>query len=177
MFNQQIYCEAKMKRIFVFLSSVITALLLSCAVYADSISPQSAVYEFSEKSGYEISTAVPINTPEQALLGTFSVEGEAVPDTDSGDIPEYIVPDSGTLTLKYTYNPTIANAAEEDWHLIADSKKSVDGIDLGGKIETGVVIFQTSLDGKKWTVNKIVTNLENNASAEYSSLDIIKGKC
>lgn len=161
-----------MKRIFVFLSAVIIALLLPCAAYADSISPQSAVYEFSEKSGYEISSAVPINTPEQALLGEFSVEGEAVPDSDSGDIPEYIVPDGGALTLKYTYSPTLANASEEDWHLISDSKKSVDGIDLGGKIETGAVIFQTSLDGEKWTVNKIVTDLENNANAEYSSLDI-----
>ena len=161
-----------MKRIFVFLSAVIIALLLSCAVYADSISPQSAVYEFSEKSGYEILSAEPIDTPEQALLGTLSVEGEAALDPDSGDIPEYIVPDGGALTLKYTYGPTLANASEEDWHLIADSKKSVDGIDLGGKIETGTVVFQTSLDGKKWTVNKIVTDLENNASAEYSSLDI-----
>ena len=165
-----------MKRIFVFLSAVITALLLSCAAYADSIFPQSAVYEFSEKSGYEIPASESINTPEQALLGTFSVEGEALLDTDSGDIPEYIVPDGGALALKYTYNPTLANAAEEDWHLISDSKKSVDGIELGGKIETGAVIFQTSLDGEKWTVNEIVTDLENNASAEYSSLDIIKGK-
>ena len=60
-----------MKQFFVFLSAAITALLLSCTAYADSISAQSAVYEFSEKSGYEISTAEPINTTEQALLGTF----------------------------------------------------------------------------------------------------------
>ena len=177
MFNQQIYCEAKMKRIFMILSAAIIALLLSCAAYADSISPQSAVYEFSEKSGYEFSNAEPIDTTEQALLGTFSVEGEALLDSSSGDIPRYTIPDGGALALKYTYNPALANASEEDWRLIADSKKSVDGIDLGGKIETGVVIFQTSLDGEKWTVNKIVTDIVNNASAEYSSLDIIKGKC
>ena len=161
-----------MKRIFVFLSAVIIALLLSCMAYADSISTQSAVYEFSEKSGYEISAAEPIDTPEQALLGTFSVEGEALLDSSSGDIPRYTIPDGGALALKYTYSPALANASEEDWHLISDSKKSVDGIDLGGKIETGAVVFQTSMDGEKWTVNKIVTDLENNVSAEYSSLDI-----
>lgn len=47
------------------------------------------------------------------------------------------------------------SAEEEEWHLDKDGKKVADGIKLEEKIGNGAIIFQTSLDRERWTVNQV----------------------
>lgn len=126
------------------------------------------LYEFERKSEYEISSSEPAGiTEDHNTLGTFFVSGDITKVWDEDDSPAYEIGDNTQITLCYRYNDSMLTASAEEWHLTEEDKKSVDGIKLEEKINNGVIILQTSLDRKKWTVNKVYTNIVQPSEGNY----------
>lgn len=152
-------------RIFCILaicSFVIAALPYNANAKEAETAIDSRVYVFDEKSGYEISSSEPVQNVN-AVSG-FSISGNVVKNTQKDNIPAFEVENGSVLSFSYTYNNSLINATGTDEHIVSDSQKSVDGIELDDKIQMGAVILQTSLDGQKWTVNYKQTDIfEDNA--------------
>lgn len=127
------------------------------------------IYEFERKSGYEISSSEAMGvTKNHNTLGVFLVSGDIAKASEEGDIPAYEIADNTQITLCYRYNDSMLTVPVEEWHLTEEDKKSVDGIYLDEKIKNGVIIVQTSLDRKKWTVNQIYTDVVQLTEGAYS---------
>lgn len=128
------------------------------------------LYEFGKKSEYEISSSEPVGvTNSENTLGVLSVEGEITETSANGDIPTYEIASDQLITLNYTYTDKLLSASEDEWHLIQDNKKVVNGIELDKKIKHGAIIFQTSLDGEKWTTNSISTDFVKSTGSAQST--------
>ena len=106
------------------------------------------VYEFDKDSHYEISTSAAAS--DAAPLGVVSLSGSVKADGKIGDIASYNV-SKGNVSLSYSFDKDILNAPEEEWHLIKDKSKEFNGDKLDKNIESGVLVLQSSLDGKTWT--------------------------
>lgn len=118
------------------------------------------LYEFGEKSEYEISsTQVHKMTTETSTLGTCSVSGTISRTFEKDDIPAYEVADNEFIAFSYVYDGSLLDDSDDAWHLTEDNKKIVDGIDLPDKIKHGALIFQTSLDRETWITSQIYTDL------------------
>lgn len=139
-----------------------------------NISVDGKIYEFEEKSEYEVSTSEPI--ADVNTFGKFSISGNILNNTEKDNIPAFEVAEGSFLSFSYTYNDALMNATDFDEHLTSDNKKIVDNIDLGENIQNGAVILQTSLDGKKWMVNYKQTNVFENTPVQtedfYETNDI-----
>ena len=117
-------------------------------------------YEFERKSEYEISSSEAVGSTENnSTLGVFFISGDITKTSSEDDIPTYEIADNAQIALCYRYNDSMLAAPAEEWHLTEEDKKSVDGISLDEKINNGVIILQTSLDRKKWTVNQIYADM------------------
>lgn len=114
------------------------------------------IYEFNEKSEYEISSSEPASNSKS--LGKFIISGDVRSSDVKESFPAFEISD-GVLSFTYKYDDSLLNTSDTTEHLTIDNKKAVNGIDLEEKIQNGAVILQTSLDGQKWTVNYIQTNV------------------
>lgn len=167
----------KIYRIIYFVAAffVFTAIFPYNTNAADKIiSVGGRVYEFDKKSGYEISSCEPVLLGR--TIGNFSVSGNIVKNTEKNNIPTFEITDGETLRFLYTYDDTMLNAAGTDEHLTSDSKKSVDNIELGEKIQKGAVVLQTSLDGQKWIIKQKHTNVFENTPVQtepfYETMEV-----
>ena len=116
-------------------------------------------YEFDKKSDYEfLATESFESTVDVQTYGAFSLSGNLVNAADSNGIKSFGV-DGGNVSFIYKYDDTLLKAKENEWHIVDDKGKKVDSQKLDDKIMKGVMILQTSKDGKKWVDNEIVTNL------------------
>ncbi|SDA20206.1 hypothetical protein SAMN02910447_01711 [Ruminococcus sp. YE71] len=116
------------------------------------------LYEFGEKSDYSIDTKIPANKIEGATeLGSLSISGDISKTYTKDKYTAYEIEDEGLFSLSYKYDNYLANAADTKWHLESDSSKKIivddKEIDLDKKIGKGVILLQTSLDGKSWVTN------------------------
>ena len=53
----------------------------------------------------------------------------------------------------------LLNRTEEEWHLIDDKTKKVNGLTLDSDILSGALILQTSLDGANWTDDILMSDI------------------
>ena len=134
----------------------------SVAYAADNIGATAIdgrVYSFDEETHYEYSSsesyedANPSNT-----YGNFSIVGSLASDGSKDGIPSFLVTGE-TATLVYSYTDDILNADIENYHLVEDKTKQVDGVSLPSKISYGALILQTSKDGQIWYTDLTMTNL------------------
>ena len=133
-------------------------------------------YEFDKKSDYEFSEAESFkSTADIQTYGTFSLSGNLVNSNDSSGIKSFGV-DGGNVSFIYKYDDVLLKAKEDEWHIIDDKGKKVDSQKLDEKIMKGVMILQTSKDGKKWIDNEIVTNLFGKTATQneefYTTTDV-----
>lgn len=130
------------------------------------------IYEFEEKSEYEVSSSEAAgSTDDYNPLGQLTVSGEIIKTWEKEGITAYEAAEDKVITLSYTYDNSLLNAGEEEWHLADENKKTADGIPLDKKIGRGAIILQTSLDGEKWAVDEIDTDLvQSGDSAESSKI-------
>lgn len=139
------------------------------------------VYEFGEKDHYEFDeTKGAAGTSTDNTYGTFSISGDLTPDTSAEGIPSFLV-NSGQISLTYSYEDALLNAAEEEWHLVEDKTKDVNGVKLDSNIKFGAVILQTSKDGKKWVNDVSLKNafketpVQNDPFYETKSTQLANG--
>ena len=112
------------------------------------------VYEFDKKSKYEITGATA--EKDENTIGKLCVSGEFSISED-GDVPK-IDAKENDIRVSYEFDSSILTNSSDKWHLYEDSSKEVDGIELDDKIKNGVIIVQTSLDGKKYHTDLVITN-------------------
>lgn len=118
------------------------------------------IYEFGEKSEYEIDSKEPTTSPAVTTrLGKFSLCGDISQTYIKDGFTAYEIADDTVFSLHYTYDLSLFKASETEWHLTDDSKKTVNKFELDKKIEGGAVLLQTSFDGKKWVTGKTKTNV------------------
>lgn len=83
------------------------------------------LYEFGEKSEYEISSAQSSTlTSNTNTYGEFLLNGNIKTSTTKNGVPAYKVED-GELSLIYKYYDTLLNAGIDSWHLFSDNVKSI----------------------------------------------------
>lgn len=113
------------------------------------------VYEFEKDAHYEISSASATNTP---AIGAFSISGDFSVSGSMSDYTAYTVK-SGNLAFSYALDKSLLERSSTEWHLVEDKTKTIDTVKPDDNILTGAVVLQTSLDGKTWTVNSVMTNV------------------
>lgn len=112
------------------------------------------VYEFDEKSEYEISSSEAFgDTNKINTLGKLLITGNVLKVLENDEVPTYEINNDDFITISYANDHSWSDMNDEGWYLVEDSKKNVDGIKLGKKVGKCAIIIQTSLDRKNWTEN------------------------
>lgn len=128
------------------------------------------VYEFGEKSEYEIDSSEPVTTPEVATrLGKLSLSGDIDKAYSKDGFTAYEIADDTLFTLDFDYNESLKKAADTEWHLTDDNKKTINKVELDDKIENGAIIMQTSFDGKKWVTGTKNVNITDDVEFNFEN--------
>ncbi len=123
------------------------------------------VYEFGEKSEYNIDSSTPSGNADSELnLGTLSISGDIQKTYDKNGITAYEIADDKIFSLDFKYISSLKNAGKDSWHLIKDNKNTVNGVELDKDVDYGALILQTSLDGQSWIENRSFTNFTGDKS-------------
>ena len=118
-------------------------------------------YEFNEDSNYKISSANLTTTMEHDALGSLSIGGKINKTYSKGKVSAYEIADDELISIKFTYDDTLINAGEKEWHLYKDGKKEANGVNFDDKIGDGAIILQTSFDGERWVTNYKKTDIKD----------------
>ena len=119
-------------------------------------------YEFGEKSEYEIDASEPTSSPEVTThLGKFSLIGDIAKTYTKDGFTAYEIADDTLFSMHFDYDGSLKKAADTEWHLTDDSKKTVNKVELDDKVENGAILMQTSFDGKKWVTSTTKTNISD----------------
>ena len=149
---------------------------VQAAVITESISGN--VYTFGEKNPYDITgegvTKEAVSSSN--VLGKITISGEMKKTSPQNGFDAFIV-DSGNVSISYGFDKKKLDVADSDWHIASDSGKEINKVPLKSKIESGAIIVETSLDGKKWSgpdVEKtnVFTKDSNLSSPFYTTKDI-----
>ncbi|MBE6838891.1 MAG: hypothetical protein E7507_05040 [Ruminococcus sp.] len=171
------------KRMITRLSSfVVSAVMLLFLVHIPTFAENGdtavvgKLYEFGEKSEYEISSAESYTaTTKDNTYGEFLLGGNVKSVADKNGVPAYEIAD-GELSLIYEYDDTLLNAGIDSWHLYSDSTEKIDGKSIGGEIKKGTIWLQTSMDRMNWTnavrLRNIFSTTPTNSEAFYTAKDI-----
>lgn len=117
------------------------------------------LYEFEEKSEYEISSAQSSSTTTNSnTYGEFLLNGNIKNSISKNGVPSYEVED-GKLSLVYKYDDTLLNADMDSWHLFSDDVNKIDGQVLANSVQKGTILLQTSMDRLNWTDAVCMTNV------------------
>lgn len=132
-------------------------MLGSTVAYASktSLSVPANVYDLDKDSHYVIGEASPSTS---LAIGTLSIKGVVKVSDEMNSFPAYEVRD-GNAAFAYRISSSILNRAEDEWHLINDKTKKVNGLTLDSNILSGALILQTSLDGVTWTEDILMSDI------------------
>ena len=128
----------KFKRIFV--TAIAFILLISCMLgstvaYASNTSllVSSNVYDLDKDSHYIIGEASPSGT---TAIGTLSINGDVRTSSEVNSFPAYEI-SNGNASFTYKISSGVFNRAEEEWHIVDDKTKKVNGLTLDEDILSG----------------------------------------
>ena len=165
-----------LKRISV--TAIAFVLLISCMLgstvaYASNTSlPISAnIYDLDKDSHYVIGEASP---SKSAAIGTLFINGDVRTSSEVNSFSAYEV-SNGNASFTYTISSGVLERAEEEWHIIDDKTKKVNGLTLDKDILSGALILQTSLDGINWTEDVLMSDIfseESNTDGFYTTKDV-----
>lgn len=138
-------------------------------------------YELGGGHAYKYGKEAPVAAMSygKASIGTLNVTGKIIETTTCSGTKAYGV--SGNVAFSYTYDTSIAGAPENQWHIIEDKEKKVNGVKLDASILSGALIIQRSYDGEKYedAVNPVLDffNASTSGATLYttSGEDISKG--
>ena len=147
---------------------VITAIIMTCSsvpsitasAKEQSVGLTGMVYEFGEKSEYEVDNSKPTYKSENInTLGKLSITGDISQEYIKDGFTAYEISDGSVISLLYKYDNTLKNAGKKEWHLAEDNEEKVNKVDLGDDVDYGAIILQTSFDGEKWFKAKTYRNI------------------
>lgn len=172
----------KIKYIILFTTFAFFGWVLSnypIMVYAESsgVNVSGKVYEFDKKSHYELSSAgeYTLTADGGETYGKLLINGNITDTSEIGGIASYGI-ESENVTLSYTYGDSLLTAGDDEWQLTDDKSKTVDNIKLDDRIMKGVLILQTSTDGKTWVDDVCKTNvfeeIPTQTESFYSATDV-----
>ena len=147
-----------------------------CFAENENIAVVGKLYEFEEKSEYEISSAQSSSTTTSSnTYGEFLLNGNIKTSTSKNGVPSYEVED-GKLSFVYKYDDTLLNADMDSWHLFSDGVNKIDGQVLANSVQKGTILLQTSMDRLNWTDAVCMTNVFSStpicSDSFYESKDI-----
>ena len=114
-------------------------------------------YDLGEEDKYEIDKAEGVSDK----ANRFYLRGDISEISTKNGFVSYAV-DSGNLKIMVdrTFGAALFTPEkEQDWHIIPDKTKIVDGTKLAENIGSGAIIVQTSRDGKAWITVDTVTDI------------------
>lgn len=129
---------------------MMSALLTSNATTllgAENTDISGTIYRLDGDVTYKLDSA-PITTTATPM-GTLSLSGN-LSDAGGMDGSSAFYVGSGTVEIKYTFNAAILDAKDGEWQIESDKSDKVNGSKLSGKIKSGAIILQSSLDGENW---------------------------
>lgn len=153
-------------------------LLISCMIgstvaYASktSLSVSANVYDLDKDSHYVIRETSP---SKFAAIGTLSINGDVRTSNEVNSFPAYEV-SNGNVSFTYKISSSVLDRAEEEWHIIDDKTKKVNGLTFDKDILSGALILQTSLDGINWTEDVLMSDIFSEKSSTddfYTTKDV-----
>lgn len=136
--------------IMISVFGVINCEKLDVHASSEKIDVKGTVFQFNDKVDYDLTKAdKSLSSSKTETIGVFSISGNINSTSEKAGIPCYAVSE-GNLSLFYTYDDKLLKAPKDENHLVEDEGKKVNGIALDGSIGIGVIILQTSKDGKIW---------------------------
>ena len=138
-------------RIFVLMLCIYSCLFDNpLTVSAAGYKPSGTMYELPEDTAYDVSTGRKVQDfcYGKKTLGTLCVFGSVSEESTYRGTPAYSV--TGPVTFGYQYDGKFQTGDKEAWHLRSDGEKIVNGIDISGKVKSGVVMIQKSADRVRW---------------------------
>lgn len=129
-------------------------------------------YEFDVNNDYNFSSASEVSTMSfgKQQLGSLSISGNITDQTTFSGITAYGVGDDSVVSFSYSYDGALQTSVKEDWNLRSDAGTKVDEFDIGGSINKGVLLVQTSPDGYTWfnAVNPVTDFYATNTSGKLN---------
>lgn len=157
----QMPIERYLKLCIIFLFLCISIMANSRIIFAESDKQTviGRVYELDKNSDYGFADSDQFTASDKKEpYGSFSVAGDIGNISEKNGVPSYEII-SGNMDIYYTYGDVMLSARDEEWHLIDDKGKNIDGTELDDKILKGAIIVQISMDGKNWTNLECMTNV------------------
>lgn len=132
-------------------------------------------YKFgkSEKYNFENSESSGSNTHVNLSINGTDVE------QDINDMTVYTVAGDEAVSFSYSLDKTFYTENENEWHIVDDKTKKVNGITLNSNILKGALILQISNDKQKWvTVDEKTNVFSNNEETNFydvTDLELLNG--
>ena len=138
--------------VLLYVLALSICMLISTVVFADQvkISLSGLLYEGSDNEQYDTNGAYAKSAfcYGEKSIGTLSATGELERQQKHNGFETFSA--TGDVTVGYAYDGAYMDTDKENWNIVSDSGKSVNGISLSEKIQDGVFIIQKSSDGTNW---------------------------
>lgn len=153
---------------FCFIAIICNSLLMPAAAEENDFPIEGKIFESDEKGNHAFSSENGYtSTTAGNTYGTFTIHGEVAESNGKYGVT------SGNATFTYSYDNKLMTAADEEWHVIEEKKKSIDSLKTESNIGFGALILQSSKDGTIWHTDIELTNLfsdtPNNSQPFYET--------
>lgn len=140
------------KNIVIYLALVCICMLTlqSNTVHAANAFPTHNMYEAGQDSGYTLDSKNSVESFSFGAnsIGVLTIDGNVNYQETYDGFEAYGA--NGNVTFKYKYSGNYNSDTKTNWNVISDDSKKVAGIDIGKKINKGIVLVQKSTNGSNW---------------------------
>lgn len=155
------------------MKKAIAALLSTCIIFlvcvegarayaaGSTLTVSGNIYDLDKDSHYVFGEASPANS---AAIGELLINGDLRTSVSKNSFPAYKA-NSGNITFTYKVASNVFNHTENDWHIVDDKSKKVNGLALDKNILSGALVLQTSLDGVVWAEDVLMSDIFSSNSA------------
>lgn len=146
--SEQMKKRDLMKCIFLLTVFVCFFQDMNISAYAkeQTITLKANVYEFDEKNDFMISNAK-ATEGKVSDVGTLEITGDISNSSRKNGKNQAFVVDGNKAVISYSMKESLG-----EWYFTDVKDKTVNDIELDGKILKGSIMVQTSLDGKEWVI-------------------------
>ncbi len=110
--------------------------------------PPRRIFEADESGNYYSGSSIDSFAYGRPSMGELAIYGDIPSEDTYQGYTSYAA--KGEITIRYSYDGAFQTDKKEDWNLISDKSKKVNGIELSKKIALGTVIVQKSTDNQTW---------------------------
>lgn len=126
----------------------------------NAIEVMGVVYDLPDNNRFDYSSSEEqtIAVLGQNARSQLIIEGDVNEGKIENGIPGYAVV-SGNVSLSCMLEPNRADTSSAGWEPSDDTATTVSGVDVGGKINSGAIVLQSSIDRIFWTNELIETDV------------------